>query len=578
MATLIEGPGSATERRIGMRLWLGVAFAAVGLITAAAVYLLVRDSSGKSLTQSSAELAVGRTIRLTDSVSDTFPLDVDKTIQGARTDGFDAWVVDAQGKLLTPDASAGGASFSELPRRQQAVVRALRGRRYEADLPGDVTVIGAPVFSPDDDVEGVVVTRATPPAALQRSIEDLRGDSLTALALAIAAGILLGFGVASLITTRIKRLASSAERMAQGRFDEPLPVGGRDEIGDLARALDSMREALRESFNMLATERDRLSAILDGLTEAVMVVGADDDVRFSNPSAASLVEGGKPLLALRPSLKRAAERGSAENAWLRVKDRVYGVQARRVPAEGTVLLVARDRTEELRRELAERDFVSNAAHELRNPLAGISSAIEVLRAGAKEDDEARDHFLGRLADDAERMTRLNQSLLQLARVEAGGGSQTEVVDVNIAAEEAAEAVDVPEGLTLSVEAEPELVAAGDPTLLRQVLIGLLTNACKNTPAPGGVTLRARRHNENEVMIEVEDTGSGIPEDEQARVFERFYRGSGSLETEGFGLGLSIAKRMVDVMGGEIGVRSAPERGSTFWVRLRLPQPSPTPVA
>ncbi len=578
MAPLIEGAGSAKRRRIAMRLWLGAAFAALGLITAAAVYLLVRDSSGKSLTQSSAELGVGRTIRLTDSVSDTFPLDVDQTIQGARTDGFDAWVVDADGNLLTPDTSAGGASFSELARRQLAVSKALRGHRFEADLPGNVTVIGTPVFSPNDDVEGVVVTRATPPAALQRSIENLRGDSLTALALAIGAGILLGFAVASLITTRIKRLASSAERMAQGRFDEPLPVGGRDEIGDLARALDSMREALRESFNMLATERDRLSAILDGLTEAVMVVGADDEVRFSNPSAAALVSEGKPLLALRPALKRAAEGGSAENPWLRVDDRVYAVQARRVPAERTVLLVARERTEELRRELAEREFVSNAAHELRNPLAGISGAIEVLRAGAKDDDEAREHFLGRLADDAERMTRLTQSLLQLARVEAGGDTETEVVDVNLAAEEAAGTVEPPEGVELTIEAEPELVAAGDPTLLRQVLIGLLTNACKNTPAPGGVTLRARRHDEDEVMIEVEDTGGGIPEDEQDRVFERFYRGSGSLETEGFGLGLSIAKRMVDVMGGEIGVRSAPERGSTFWVRLRVPQPSPTPVA
>jgi signal transduction histidine kinase len=125
---------------------------------------------------------------------------------------------------------------------------------------------------------------------------------------------------------------------------------------------------------------------------------------------------------------------------------------------------------------------------------------------------------------------------------------------------------------------PELDPAGDPTLLRQVLIGLLTNACKNTPAPGGVRLRARRNNENEVMIEVQDTGTGIPADEQDRVFERFYRGSGSLETEGFGLGLSIARRMVNVMGGQIGVRSAPETGSTFWVSLRIPQPSPTPVA
>jgi two-component system phosphate regulon sensor histidine kinase PhoR len=579
MANTLEGSASGKRRRIGMRLWLGFAFAAVGLITAAAVYLLVRDSSGKSLTQSSAELAVGRTVRLTDSVADSFPIDVDKTLQGARTDGFNAWVVDSSGQLLTPDLSEGGESFSELPRQQQAVTRALNGKRFEADLPGNLTVLGAPVFAPGNNVvEGAVITRATPPAALERSIANVRGDSLTALALAIAAGILIGFAVASLIATRVKRLASSVERMAQGRFDEPLPVGGRDEIGDLARALDAMREALRESFNMLATERDRLSAILDGLTEAVMVVGSDDGVRFSNPSAAPLISEGKPLLALRPALKGAAERGSAQNAWLRVEDRVYGVQARRVPAERTVLLVARDRTEELRRELAEREFVSNAAHELRNPLAGISGAIEVLRAGAKDDDEAREHFLGRLADDAERMTRLTQSLLTLARVEAGGSSETEVVDVNLAAEEAAGAVDPPDGVELTIETEPELVAAGDPTLLRQVLIGLLTNACKNTPAPGGVRLRARRNNENEVMIEVQDTGTGIPADEQDRVFERFYRGSGSLETEGFGLGLSIARRMVNVMGGQIGVRSAPETGSTFWVSLRIPQPSPTPVA
>ena len=97
-------------------------------------------------------------------------------------------------------------------------------------------------------------------------------------------------------------------------------------------------------------------------------------------------------------------------------------------------------------------------------------------------------------------------------------------------------------------------------LLRQVLIGLLTNACKNTPAPGTVTLRGSRGEGGAVTIEVEDTGKGIPAEEQDRVFERFYRGSGALESEGFGLGLSIAKRMVDVMGGEIGLRSDAGQG------------------
>ena len=240
---------------------------------------------------------------------------------------------------------------------------------------------------------------------------------------------------------------------------------------------------------------------------------------------------------------------------MRVGERVYALGVRDLPAEDAVLAVVRDRTDELRRELAEREFVSNAAHELRNPIAGISGAIEVLRAGAKDDPEARDHFLARLAEDAERVTRLTDSLLTLARIEAVGEGRTEALDVGIVIEEAAQAVAPPGRARVEVDVEADLAAQGDSVLLRQVLIGLLTNAFKNTPPPGVVTLRARRTERARFLIEVTDTGKGIAPEEVERIFERFYRGSGSLEQEGFGLGLSIAKRMVDVMGGEIGVES-----------------------
>jgi signal transduction histidine kinase len=407
----------------------------------------------------------------------------------------------------------------------------------------------------------------------------LFGDRPRAVLGAIALGILAGFFIAVGISSRVRRLSSSAGELAAGSFDTHLDVGGRDEIGDLARALESMRASLKESFGVLTADRNKLKAIFDGLTDAVIVVDEAGAVRFSNSAAAKLLAPlGQPPEPMRAQLRRAADVGFAAHPALRIGDRAYAMTARALPKERAVLAVARDRTDEMRRELAEADFISNAAHELRNPLAGISSAIEVLQEGAKDDPEALDHFLGRLAEDAERMNRLTRSLLTLARVESIGVGGTEEVDVAAAVRDTVEAVETPGHIELSTEVGPELVAKGDPTLLRQVMVGLLTNAFKHTPLPGRVTVRARRDGEKEVVLEVIDTGPGIPEVEIERVFERFYRRDESRKQEGFGLGLAIARRMVSVMGGEIGARSVEGEGSTFWVRLPAAQPSPTPVA
>jgi two-component system phosphate regulon sensor histidine kinase PhoR len=228
-------------------------------------------------------------------------------------------------------------------------------------------------------------------------------------------------------------------------------------------------------------------------------------------------------------------------------------------------------TEARRVERLRRDFVANASHELRTPVAAIVGVAETLAAGAAEDASARASFLDILIRHAERLSRLTADLLDIARLEGGYRPRVESVPVS-AAVEAVLATLGPRAqekqLQLVVAPSAELTLAAERAAVEQILTNLVDNAIKYTPPGGTITVRAEGRAKT-VLLTVEDTGPGIPEQHLPRLFERFYRvdTARSRELGGTGLGLAIVKHLVLANGGEIGVESRVGRGTRFTVSL-----------
>ena len=262
----IRGSG----RRIGMRLWLGAAFAGVTLITAVAVYIFVDDSSGRTLQSESADLAVGPHHQPRRPASrGASNGEAAQILNEANTETFEVWAVNRSGGPFAAIDAIPPADLRTVEQAGQAVRRGRAGGASAADLSDDRTIASAPIFG-----DAAACAARWSPSRSRRPA--LTGPSTTSGATACgrsrsrsSSGVLVGFVVSSLIAIRVKRLARSAEQMAAGRFDVPLPAGGerRDRRPD-PLAGHACAEALRDSFDMLATERDRLSAIFDGLREA----------------------------------------------------------------------------------------------------------------------------------------------------------------------------------------------------------------------------------------------------------------------------------------------------------------------
>ena len=527
---------------IGVRWWLGIAFAVVAATSTAIVVAQFSNQSENAFRHH------GEQVALKDARA------------AART-----------GRLRHGDHVLRSPAQARSQLERDAVAAALAGQQFSrGTADGAVYVAGIPY-------QGgalIAVVRLPDVAA---AIDTVNGEALRAGVIAGVIGVIVGLLLAQLIALRLRRLIVAAEAIASGDFETPLRYRFRDEFGLLAHSFDRMRRQLRRSFRRLEAERDRLQLLLESLHEGVLTIDQDLVVHYTNAEARRLL-GGRlaegdalpepwPTFGLREFAQTLFEERSTP-AHVHVtpdENHAYGIVG--IPSQPETdwaLLVIDDLTEQERRELAEREFVSNAAHELRTPLTTIIGAVEVLQAGAKEDPVERDRFLVHIERESGRLARLARAMLTLARAHAGTESpRVEAVAVAALLREVAAELRPHDGVSVEVEAPEDLAVESNPDLLEQALRNLGENAAKHT-ARGSVVLRAYRRGAS-VTFEVEDSGPGISPELQRHVFDRFYRGE--RDADGFGLGLAIVRETVRTLGGRIELDSSLGEGTVFRIVL-----------
>jgi NtrC-family two-component system sensor histidine kinase KinB len=456
---------------------------------------------------------------------------------------------------------------------------------------------------------------------------DLAAEARRRMVLLLAAGALVAAGfvvfLSRAILTPLGQLTRSVREVERGNLDLTVPVGSGDELGQLAAAFNAMASRLRalrrsDQARLLRAQRTSQQAI-DSLPDAVAVFSPEGEVELANQAAQSLLglKAGEPVPArhadwLLPLLghdrrlgrgERGPDRGfeAAVQLFHDGKERFYLPHAVAVweaddapPSRETDLrlagttLILSDVTDLRRLDEIKSGLVSTVSHELRTPLTSVQMALHVLLAeqvGSLTPEQTE--LLVAARDDAERLREIIVNLLEISRLEQRSQQlHLEPTAPRDFVEDAAaglRSAAADQEVELAVEIDP--AAANvliDRTRARLVLTNLLDNALHHTGAGGRITVTAAPSEPSQaarrVRFRVADSGRGIPAEALPRVFERFYQVPGTEDAGGAGLGLSIAKEIVQAHGGEIGVHSEPGSGATFWFDLPTTREAATPPA
>lgn len=407
-----------------------------------------------------------------------------------------------------------------------------------------------------------------------------------AAAVSVAAITAAAFLLARRLDERHGALMGVLRRISTGDYSARAPS-----VYGLGTEANRLAERVGGDLFALSRDKSQLEAVLNQMSEAVLAVDAGGAVLIVNPSLSRLLGVDAAAARGRPYLECVRHNAISQLVGTVLKDGrplaqevrvvareelVFDAHAAPLLQEGRLsgaLVVLHDITRLRRLEQVRRDFVANVSHELRTPLSSIKGYAETLREGALDDKENRLLFVRTIEEQADRLSKLVDDLLDLSAVESGhrlpklASTDLRALAVDVTRQFSSAAAE--RGVTLAAVSSGSVLALADAEQVRQVIANLIDNAIKHTEAGGRVEVSLETKGA-EVVASVRDTGVGIPEADLTRVFERFYRvdKARAREAGGTGLGLAIVKHLVEAQGGRVWVESRQPGGSSFFFSLR----------
>lgn len=458
-----------------------------------------------------------------------------------------------------------------------------RARRFSPAWGGEMLCVAVPVHRAGAQL-GFVRASASTALLVERS----RGPQEYAVGVFVLMGVATVL-LASAFAAILSRPLIAMARVLREGGDEPVAEQGPREIRDLVSGLNRMRAQLRRHHADLALQQDHLERILGSVQDPLLVCDDRGAWVFLNGPARALLDsaGDSPVAdaagSLAAHLRQLMTSGGEGKALLDlpVPDRHLALHTLSIPwgpRRSARLALLREITAFVRTDRMRQEFVANASHELRTPVAAVSAALEALEIGAAEDPASRDFFLARAREAVERLTALTRDLLDLASAESAAPAEDVPRTDAVAVARDVAALFLPlaqaAGRSLRLVVPPGVLRVAVPGRdLARALSSVVENALRFAPPDSAVEIVVET-TPGWVALRVLDEGPGIPPGQSQRIFERFYRAPPVRPHAGAGLGLSIARRLVQRGGGSMGVSRAPGGGARVSIELpRVPDGS-----